>query len=150
MKLFGCVQPKVAVFGKKDYQQLMVLRGLVRQFNLPIEIVAGETARADDGLALSSRNGYLNAQERAEAVHLSRALQALGQAARAGGPVNLASLEAQALQALASRGWKRDYLTVRRRRDLLAPGAGELATEPLVVLGAARLGTTRLIDNFEI
>jgi len=104
---------------------------------------------SSDGLALSSRNGYLSPAERAEAVQLSLALQALGQAARQGGP-DLSQLEAQAMQALAARGWKPDYLTVRRRSDLLPPEPAQLAAEPLVVLGAARLGTTRLIDNFEI
>jgi pantoate--beta-alanine ligase len=144
MKLFACAQPRVAVFGKKDYQQLMVLRGMVRQFALPIEIVAGETQRADDGLALSSRNGYLSAQERQEAVQLSLALKRMADQAKDGVPV--AQVEAEAMQALAARGWKPDYMTVRRRADLQPPAPGDA----LVVLGAARLGTTRLIDNLEI
>lgn len=152
MKLFQAVYAGkasgTAVFGKKDYQQQMVIRRMVEQFALPISIVTGDTQRAGDGLALSSRNGYLSTQERAEAVQLSQALQTLGRAVRAGG--NLESLEQQAAQALAARGWQPDYLTVRRRSDLLPPEAGQLASEPLVVLGAARLGTTRLIDNFEI
>jgi pantoate--beta-alanine ligase len=143
MKLFGCVQPRVAVFGKKDYQQLMVIRGMVRQFALPIDIVAGETRRADDGLALSSRNGYLSADERQEAVQLSLALKGMAAQLRAG--QDIASVEAQAAQSLSARGWKPDYLTVRRRADLQAPDPGD----PLVALGAARLGTTRLIDNLE-
>ena len=149
MKLFGCVQPKVAVFGKKDYQQLMVLRGLVRQFNLPIEVVAGETARAPDGLALSSRNGYLSPQERAEAVQLSRTLHAVAQAVR-DGQRDLATLEAQAMASLRERGWQPDYVTVRRQADLQPPDAGSLQAQPLVVLAAARLGATRLIDNLEL
>ena len=154
MKLFSCVfagMPSgVAAFGKKDYQQLMVIRRLVQQFALPIEILAGETQRAEDGLALSSRNGYLTPAEREEAVQLSRALQALGQAARAAaGQPELDALEAQAMQALARRGWKPDYLTVRRRADLQPP-QGAPADGPLVVLGAAKLGNTRLIDNLEI
>ncbi len=153
MKLFQAVYAGkaqgTAVFGKKDYQQQMVIGRMVEQFALPLRIVTGPTQRADDGLALSSRNGYLSPAERAEAVQLSMALQALGQAARAGA-APLEALEAQARQALAARGWKPDYLTVRRRSDLLPPDAGGLATQPLVVLGAARLGTTRLIDNFEI
>jgi len=139
----------VAAFGKKDYQQVMVVRRMVQQFALPIEILAGETQRAEDGLALSSRNGYLSAAERAEAVELSKAIRALGEAARASNTPDLPALEAQAMQALARRGWKPDYLTVRRRADLLAP-QGPLAGEPLVVLGAAKLGSTRLIDNLEI
>jgi len=153
LKLFSCVfagmPTGVAAFGKKDYQQVMVVRRMVQQFALPIEILAGETQRAEDGLALSSRNGYLSAAERAEAVELSKAICALGDAARAAGTPDLPALEAQAMQALARRGWKPDYLTVRRRADLLAP-QGPLAGEPLVVLGAAKLGSTRLIDNLEI
>jgi pantoate--beta-alanine ligase len=143
MKLFSCVQPRYAVFGKKDYQQLLVIRGMVRQFALPIEVVAGATERAPDGLALSSRNGYLSSAERAEAVQLSLALKQLAQAAESGAA--LAQAEEQALQALRARGWQPDYLTVRRRADLQAPNPGDAR----VVLGAARLGTTRLIDNLE-
>lgn len=154
MKLFSCVfagmPAGVAAFGKKDYQQVMVVRRMVQQFALPIEILAGETQRADDGLALSSRNSYLTPEQRQEAVHLSQALRALGEAARAApGVPDLAALEAQAMQALARRGWKPDYLTVRRRADLMLP-PGALADVPLVVLGAAKLGNTRLIDNLEI
>jgi len=145
MKLFACVQPSVAVFGKKDYQQLMVIRHMVRQFALPIEIVGGETRRADDGLALSSRNGYLSETERAEAVQLSKALRAMADAVRAG-ERDFAAVEARAMQALAQRGWQPDYLVLRRRADLQAPAAGEA----LVALAAARLGSTRLIDNLEI
>lgn len=145
MKLFQCVQPRVAVFGKKDYQQLMMIRHMVRQFALPIDIVGGETFRADDGLALSSRNGYLSATERAEAVQLSKALQAMAEAVRAG-ERDVAALEARAMQSLAQRGWQPDYLVLRRRADLQAPQAGDA----LVALAAARLGSTRLIDNLEI
>lgn len=145
MKLFACVQPRVAVFGKKDYQQLMIIRRMVSQFALPIEIVAGETERAPDGLALSSRNAYLSAPERAEAVHLSQALQRIAQAVRSGHP-DLAAVEAEQMQILASRGWAPDYLTARRQHDLQPLAAGDAA----VVLGAARLGTTRLIDNLEL
>ncbi|WP_198082888.1 pantoate--beta-alanine ligase [Variovorax sp. E3] len=145
MKLFQCVQPRVAVFGKKDYQQLMMIRHMVRQFALPVEIVGGETFRADDGLALSSRNGYLSKDERAEAVQLSKALKAMAEAVRAG-ERDLAAIEARAMQSLAQRGWQPDYLVLRRRSDLQAPEAGE----PLVALAAARLGNTRLIDNLEI
>jgi pantoate--beta-alanine ligase len=139
----------VAAFGKKDYQQVMVVRRMVQQFALPIEILAGETQRAADGLALSSRNSYLNEAQRQESVELSKALQALGLAAKAATPQDLPALEAQAMQALARRGWKPDYLTVRRRADLMPPW-GDMPTQPLVVLGAAKLGNTRLIDNLEI
>jgi pantoate--beta-alanine ligase len=154
MKLFQCVLSEAkgerfAVFGQKDYQQQMVIRRMVKQFALPITIVSGDTQRAPDGLALSSRNGYLSEAERAEAVQLSLALRALGRdalAAADGLARQLPALEARAMKDLAARGWQPDYLTVRRRADLQAPQAGD----PLVVLGAARLGTTRLIDNFEI
>ena len=145
MKLLACVQPAVAVFGKKDYQQLMVIRGMVRQFALPIEIVAGETQRAADGLALSSRNGYLSEAERAEAVWLSLALQQMATQVKAGTPI--ATVEAEAMQTLTRRGWQPDYMSVRRRADLQAPDEGD---DALVVLGAARLGKTRLIDNLEL
>jgi len=149
MKLFACVLGAtggVAVFGKKDYQQLMVIRHMVRQFALPIEIVAGETCRAADGLALSSRNGYLSLEERQEAVALSQALKRLAQQWLDAS--DRSALEAQAQDALRARGWAPDYLTVRRRADLL-PATAEDAAGTLVALGDARLGSTRLIDNLE-
>lgn len=149
MKLFACVLGAtggVAVFGKKDYQQLMVIRHMVRQFALPIEIVAGETCRAADGLALSSRNGYLSLEERQEAVALSQALKRLAQQWLDAS--DRSALEAQAQDALRARGWAPDYLTVRRRADLLPATADDVAGT-LVALGAARLGSTRLIDNLE-
>jgi len=145
MKLFACVQPRVAVFGKKDYQQLMIIRRMVDQFALPIDIIAGETERAADGLALSSRNGYLSEIERTEAVQLSLALQRIAQAVRDGHP-DLAAVETEQMQALTARGWAPDYLTARRQHDLQALRPGDAA----VVLGAARLGSTRLIDNLEV
>jgi len=145
MKLFACVQPSVAVFGKKDYQQWMVIRHMVNQFALPIEIVGCETRRADDGLALSSRNGYLGESARIEAVQLSRALQAMARTVQ-GGQRDLGAIEAHAMQSLSARGWQPDYMVLRRRADLQAPTAGE----PLVALAAARLGSTRLIDSLEI
>jgi pantoate--beta-alanine ligase len=145
MKLFQCVQPRVAVFGKKDYQQLMVVQAMVRQFALPIEIIAAETERAEDGLALSSRNGYLSPAQRQEAVQLSMALKRMADQVRAG--IAVQTIESEAMQTLAQRGWKPDYMTVRRRIDLQAPRA---ADDLLVALGAARLGGTRLIDNLEI
>ena len=151
MAVFAGKAHGVAVFGKKDYQQLMVIRAMVRQFALPIDIAAGETRRAPDGLALSSRNGYLSAAERTEALQLSQALQALARDALATAdlPARLPALEAAALAALTARGWQPDYLTLRRRADLLAPQAGDGAGT-LVALGAARLGGTRLIDNLEV
>jgi len=144
MKLFSCVQPQVAVFGKKDYQQLMVIRHMVRQFALPIDVVGVETHRAGDGLALSSRNGYLGKDERIEATQLSLALLAVAKSVREG-ERDFAVIEARAAASLAARGWKPDYIAIRRRSDLQVPVAGD----PLVVLAAARLGSTRLIDNLE-
>ena len=151
MKLFACVLGATggtAVFGKKDYQQLMVIRHMVRQFALPIEVVAGETCRAADGLALSSRNGYLGLEERQEAVALSQALKRLAQQWLGTAPSDRSLLETLALDALRARGWAPDYLTVRRRADLL-PATADDAAGTLVALGAARLGSTRLIDNLE-
>ena len=159
MKLFQCVfseakGPRYALFGKKDYQQQMVIRRMVQQFCMPIQVLAGETQRAADGLALSSRNGYLSESERAEAVQLSMSLRALARDALAAAgslPEKREALEAQAMRALALRGWQPDYLTVRRRADLQPPRAEDALTPlSMVVLGAARLGRTRLIDNFEI
>ena len=137
LKLLNCVQPVAAVFGRKDYQQLMIVRQMVRQFDLPVEIVAGETVREADGLAMSSRNGYLSALERAEAPRLYRVLDEVRQG----------TLTAEgAVSTLEAAGWKPDYVEIRRSSDLAVPVAGD---QDLVVLGAARLGTTRLIDNLE-
>ncbi len=160
LKLFNLVLaqgsgPRHAVFGQKDYQQLMVVRHLVRQMALPIAVVGVPTRRAADGLALSSRNGYLSPTERQEAVALHQSLQAL--ATKAIGHLQspqanaqgLAALEVEAVDALNGRGWKTDYLTVRRRADLQPPVAGSDGAGDLVVLGASRLGSTRLIDNLE-
>jgi pantoate--beta-alanine ligase len=145
MKLFACVQPRVALFGKKDYQQLLVIRHMVQQFALPIEVVGSETRRADDGLALSSRNAYLDRSARIEAGQLSRALQAMAAAVQEG-ERDFAAIEARAMQSLSARGWQPDYMVLRRRTDLQPSTGGE----PLVALAAARLGSTRLIDNLEI
>jgi pantoate--beta-alanine ligase len=153
MKLFTCAQPRVAVFGKKDYQQLMIVRRMAQQFALPIEIVPAETVRAEDGLALSSRNRYLTDAERAEAPMLYRTLHdvrdtVLGSDRAA---TALATVEANACDTLAQRGWKPDYVAIRKRSNLQAPTPEEFAAgEPLVVLTAAKLGATRLIDNLEI
>ena len=150
LKLFSCVQPGVAVFGKKDYQQLMVIRNMCRQFQLPVEILAHETVRAEDGLALSSRNVYLLPHERAEAPQLCAALQSVQQRLRAG-ERDTAKLGDEAANVLQSRGWQVDYIAVRRQRDLNKPTPQDLASaEPLVVLAAAKLGVTRLIDNLEL
>jgi pantoate--beta-alanine ligase len=150
LKLFSCVRPRVAVFGKKDYQQLMIVRNMSRQFALPTEIIAAETWRADDGLALSSRNMYLSDTERAEAPALFQSLNAVAGEVRAG-HLDIFALERQAMEGLAQRGWNPDYISIRKRSDLQVPSAGDLAQgAPLVVLAAAKLGTTRLIDNLEI
>lgn len=150
LKLFSCVQPRVAVFGKKDYQQLMIVRKMARQFALPTDIVAAETYRAEDGLALSSRNVYLSPDERAEAPSLYRELRAVAEQIRQGDR-DLTSVEREAVMRLAQRGWRPDYVAVRKRRDLQAPTMEDLEHgEPLVVLAAAKLGMTRLIDNLEI
>jgi pantoate--beta-alanine ligase len=150
MKLFQCVQPAYAVFGKKDYQQWMVLTAMARQFALPTEVIGAPTIRANDGLALSSRNGYLSPAERAEAVALPRALLTAAAALREGA-TDVAAVEQARIAELTGRGWQCDYIAIRRRADLLAPTAGDLAAKvPLVALGAARIGKTRLIDNLEI
>lgn len=146
LKLFNCVQPQAALFGKKDYQQLMVLRNMTRQLALPIDIVGGETVRADDGLALSSRNGYLSAAERAEAPRLQRVLAGVCAALR-GGEHDWRRLEREARAELDRHGWQTDYVAVRQQADLQPPTS--LAV-PLVVLAASRLGSTRLLDNREL
>ncbi|MBL8394470.1 MAG: pantoate--beta-alanine ligase [Candidatus Accumulibacter sp.] len=147
LKLFNIVQPQVALFGKKDYQQLMVLRNMTRQMALPIEVIGGETVRAEDGLALSSRNGYLSAGERAEAPRLHRLLLRIS-AAVASGERDFARLERGTAEELDRNGWKTDYVAVRRQSDLQVPQVP--AEEALVVLAASRLGGARLIDNVEI
>jgi len=150
MKLFQCVQPAVAVFGQKDYQQLMVLKAMARQFALPTEVIGAHTIRPTDGLALSSRNGYLSPDERAEATALSGALRKIAAALREGAR-DVGAVERAQLAVLDARGWKTDYLTVRRRTDLQPPTPDDLAARtPLVALAASRLGKTRLIDNLEI
>ncbi|MDE1182903.1 pantoate--beta-alanine ligase [Paraburkholderia sp.] len=148
MKLMSCVQPRVAVFGKKDYQQLMIVRQMCNQFALPTDIIAAETVRDADGLALSSRNRYLQTAERAEAPQLAAALNRVRDAALAG-ERDFAKLERTAMAELAARGWQPDYIAVRKRSNLLPPGAQD-AEAPLVVLAAAKIGATRLIDNLEI
>lgn len=145
-KLFNMVQPQVAVFGKKDYQQLMVIRTLVRQLNFNVEIVAGETVREPSGLAMSSRNGYLSATEKTQAAQLYQQLQRIKQALLAG-QRDYASLCEQAVAGLNQQGWQVDYVDIRRQTDLTLPDANDQAW---VILAAARLGGTRLIDNCEV
>ena len=151
MKLFCCVQPRVAVFGKKDYQQLMIVRRMANQFALPVDIIPAETIRADDGLALSSRNRYLAEAERAEAPILYKTLHEVRDTVLGNGNLDLLTVEADAVARLQARGWKPDYVSIRKRSNLQAPTREEFAAgEPLVVLSAAKLGATRLIDNLEI
>lgn len=146
LKLFNLVRPHIAVFGKKDFQQLKIITQMVRQFNLPIHIIPQATKRETDGLAMSSRNGYLTAAERMEAPRLNRALVLLVQAIQSG-QRDYAALEQQTTQYLTQLGWIVDYIAVRAA-DTLQPASQQ--DSALVVLAAARLGKTRLIDNIEI
>lgn len=146
LKLFNIVQPHMAVFGKKDYQQLHILRELVQQFNLPLKIIAAETVRASDNLALSSRNRYLSNEERAEAIRLYQVLSQIKREIENGNR-NFHALEQNAREGLAAHGWKTDYIAVLQR-DTLVPAQED--DGDMVVLGAARLGKTRLIDNLEV
>lgn len=145
LKLFNMVSPHTAIFGKKDYQQYVVLRDMVKQLALPVEIIPAETVRAEDGLALSSRNAYLSPAERSEAPRLYRVLKEVRESVLAG-QRDFPKLEAQALKRLPEN-WKADYIAIRRQSDLQPPSRTD---RELVVLAAAKLGTTRLIDNVEV
>lgn len=145
-KLFNMVQPDIALFGKKDFQQLMVVRRMVEDLAMPVRIVGIETRREADGLAMSSRNGYLTAEQRAIAPVLYRVLSGLADKLRAGS-ADYAGLQAQAVAELADSGFTVDYVSIRRALDLLEPAADDAE---LVVLAAANLGKARLIDNIEI
>ena len=145
-KLFNLVQPECAVFGKKDYQQLQVIEGMVRELNMPVQVIGLDTLRANDGLALSSRNGYLSETERAEAPRLYRTLQDI-QTAVLAGTRDYARLGATAAATLNAHGWQTDYIRIVDQAQLL-PATPE--TKALVVLAASRLGRARLIDNLEI
>lgn len=146
LKLFNMVSPHSAIFGKKDYQQCLVLTNMVKQLALPIEIILAETVRADDGLALSSRNSYLTAEERREAPHLYQLLSQTRDEI-VGGARDFQRLELDAMSDLARRGWRPDYVAIRRQSDLQTAAEDECK---VVVLAAARLGRTRLIDNIEV
>lgn len=154
LKLLSCVQPKVAVFGKKDYQQLMIIRQMTKQFALPVDIIPGETIRAEDGLALSSRNGYLSTSERAEAPQLQKLLQEVREQVLSLNVRDIDALhqiERNAIAKLTGRGWQPDYIAIRQQSNLAPSNNQNLeAGEPLVILTAAKLGKTRLIDNLEI
>jgi pantoate--beta-alanine ligase len=145
LKLFHIVRPAAAFFGKKDYQQLLIVRRMAEQLSLSIDIIGGETVRDTNGVALSSRNGYLSSAELIEAAELGRTLRKLAAELRAGG-IAWPDLEQRALQSLRARHWQPDYIAVRRAADLGVAEPGE----SLIVIGAARLGGTRLIDNYEI
>ena len=149
LKLLGCVQPDVTVFGQKDYQQWRVIERMVRQFALPVEVVGVPTCRAEDGLALSSRNSYLSSDERQRAAELSAQLRAVATALSQEAE-DWAKIEMRAQQALQDRGWVVDYLTVRQRHDLLPPQTSQQVLGRCVVLAAARMGNTRLLDNLEV
>ena len=146
LKLFNLVMPHSAIFGKKDYQQYIVLRDMVRQFALPIEIIPAETVRAPDGLALSSRNAYLTPEERREAPRLYQVLNKVRAEIEAGAR-DFQRLDQEAMTELTRHGWQPDYVAVRRQADLRQPSERD---RDLVVLAAARLGRPRLIDNIEI
>jgi pantoate--beta-alanine ligase len=146
LKLLQITQPHAALFGKKDYQQLMVIRNMVADFNLPVKVIGGETVRADDGLALSSRNGYLSAAERLEAPRLFQVITQVAAAVRAGNR-DYTQLEQEAMAQLQAHGWLPEYVALRKKLDLQFAPAHESG---LVVLAAARLGSTRLIDNLEV
>lgn len=154
LKLFSCVQPNAAVFGKKDYQQLMIIRRMAQQFALPVEIIPAQTIRDADGLALSSRNGYLTSDERLEAPELYKILQHMQESIHlAQNPSQqiLKNIEQAAKELIRSRGWQPDYLAIRQQHNLLEPTPDQLAQNvPLVILAAAKLGKTRLIDNLEV
>ena len=151
LKLLNIVQPQVALFGKKDYQQLHIIRQMAAQLNLPVRIIGGETVRAADGLALSSRNQYLSEAERGEAIFLYQTLQGIRRAILQGGR-DFEQLQQRAVEALAARGWRVDYVAVRNQSDLqpASPVQGNLAQRELVILAAASLGDTRLLDNIEV
>ena len=146
LKLFNLIRPHSAIFGKKDYQQYLVLRDMVRQLALPIEIIPADTVRAPDGLALSSRNTYLTSQERREAPRLYQLLRE-AKAELVAGAQDIQRIELDAMVQLARHGWRPDYVAIRRQSDLQPPVEGD---RELVVLAAARIGRTRLIDNIEV
>ncbi|MEX3813090.1 pantoate--beta-alanine ligase [Paraburkholderia sp. BR13439] len=149
MKLMLCAQPRVAVFGKKDYQQLMIVREMCKQFAMPTDVVAGETIRDCDGLALSSRNRFLTPEERVEAPTLYRLLNQIRDKVLSG-EKDIQGIERRAFSTLVDRGWQPDYISVRKQANLRSPTAQEADDSKLVILAAARLGNTRLIDNMEI
>ncbi len=151
IKLFNIVQPNIAVFGKKDFQQLFIIKEMVRQFNLPIDIIAGETVREANGLALSSRNGYLTDAQRAKAGQLNSALQSIVSQIHNGNKAFI-QLEQQTSASLSTQGWEVDYISIRSSKTLQP---ATTVDRNIIVLGAAKItnktgGKTRLIDNIEL
>ena len=144
-RLFNLVAPDVAIFGKKDYQQWLLIRLMVADLGMPVQIVGADTVRESDGLAMSSRNNYLSAADRKTAPHLYETLCGLRDRVLRHGSVTHEAEEA-AVESLKSRGFRPDYVSVRRQDDLVEP---EPADDRLVILAAAWLGKTRLIDNVE-
>ena len=148
LKLLNIVQPQVALFGKKDYQQLHIIRQMAAQLDLPVRIIGGETVRAADGLALSSRNQYLDPAQRAEAPSLHRVLQGMREAILQG-ERDFERLQKRAVERLTEKGWAVDYVALRNQSDL-SIAQDDPAQRELVILAAARLGNTRLLDNVEV
>lgn len=146
-KLFNIVQPNFACFGEKDYQQLHIIREMVAELNFPIEIIAVPICRAETGLALSSRNGYLSVDEKARAIDLSQSLQAMKDAITANTDCDLRSVEKDYIQKLTDADWVVDYISIRNRETL---AIAESTTEPLIILAAATMGNTRLLDNLKV
>jgi len=144
-KLFNLVQPDIAVFGKKDFQQLFIIRALVKQFNFPIEIIAADIVRESNGLAMSSRNGHFNAQQKAQAVQLNQTLKVAIEAAKTAG-ADFKRIEKQAVEQLSNHGWQVDYISIRSALTLKPAQQDEAQC---VILGAATLAGIRLIDNIE-
>ena len=145
MKLFNIVKPQVAIFGKKDFQQLFIIRELVRQFNVPVEIMAGETVREASGLAMSSRNGYLSPAQEIDAAQLQQQLRHIVNSIQSGN-TNFDALTQSAGDTLNSQGWLVDYVSIR---SVLTLAPATTQDQQLVVLAAAKIGNTRLIDNIE-
>jgi pantoate--beta-alanine ligase len=149
-KFLNIVRPAIAVFGRKDYQQQLIIRHMVRQFAFPVNIMVGDIIRDAHGLALSSRNGYLTESQRGAATQLYETLQSMSNEVR-GGRTDWSLIEAAAVQHLKARGWQPDYLSIRLRKHLSEPKPGvSPSMGELVILGAATLGKTRLIDNIEL
>lgn len=148
-KLFNIVRPETAVFGEKDYQQLLIIRRLVEDLNMATEVVGVPTVREEDGLAMSSRNAYLSPEERARAPHLSRVLRRVAALIRAGGR-DFARYEEDAMAELGAAGFRPEYFTLRRATDLQPPAPGSELDQPLLLLAAAWLGSARLIDNLPV